>query len=87
MQYQIEFNKTASKELLKINTQDRNRIVTKVSNLTADPLPHGSKKLVGLNNYHRIRVGNYRVIYKIENDRLVILVIAVGHRREVYRGF
>jgi mRNA interferase RelE/StbE len=87
VQYQIEFNKTASKELLKISAQDRNRIAVKISNLAANPLPVGSKKLAGLNSYYRIRIGNYRVIYKIENDRLVILVVAVGHRREVYRGF
>lgn len=50
-----------------------------------DPLPHGYKKMVGLEATYRIRVGNYRIIYNILNKELSVEIIRVGHRKDVYR--
>jgi mRNA interferase RelE/StbE len=62
------------------------RIVEKIEALADDPRPAGSVKLTGHGAY-RIRVGDYRVIYAVADDQLVVLVVEVGHRREVYRGW
>lgn len=54
--------------------------------LADNPRPPGCKKLQGREETYRIRVGDYRVIYRVEDDRLIVLVIEIGHRRDVYRG-
>ncbi|MCD4726205.1 MAG: type II toxin-antitoxin system RelE/ParE family toxin, partial [Pirellulales bacterium] len=53
--------------------------------LAKNPRPAGAKMLAGPNRFLRVRVGDYRIIYRVEDDRLVVLVVRVGHRREVYR--
>ena len=64
----------------------REQIRAKIDLLAEDPRPHGIKALQGgQKGYLRLRVGDYRVIYRVEDDRLIVLVVAVGHRREVYR--
>ncbi len=63
---------------------DRDRIIDSIRGLAHDPRPQGVKKLTGRAGW-RIRVGNYRVIYEIHDDRLLILVVSVGHRQDVYR--
>lgn len=83
--YQIEFLKTAQKELLKLPQDVQRRIAAKIDALAMDPYPPDSKRLKNGNGRLRIRVGDYRVIYRLEEDRLVILVIKIGHRRDVYR--
>ncbi len=62
----------------------RKRIVLRIEALEAEPRPSGCKKLTG-SELWRIRVGDHRVVYSIEDDKLVVLVVSVGHRREVYR--
>jgi mRNA interferase RelE/StbE len=66
------------------NKRDRQKIVSAVQALAEDPHPPGSKKLSGADKY-RICEGNYRILYTVENDRLIVLVVKVGHRRDVYR--
>lgn len=84
-QYQIEFDLRVKKDLRSINPQELKRIKFAISQLAEVPRPSGCKKLKGKNNeYFRIRVGNYRIIYTIEDNNLVILIICVGHRKEVY---
>ena len=62
------------------------RIRDKIDSLAENPRPHGGKSLQGSQKCHlRLRVGDYRIIYRVEADRLLVLVVAVGHRREVYR--
>ncbi|MEO5333000.1 MAG: type II toxin-antitoxin system RelE/ParE family toxin [Magnetococcus sp. YQC-5] len=63
----------------------RRRILHAAYLLAHDPRPPGSKKLAGVADTWRIRVGDYRIIYIIEDDRLVVLIVKIGHRREVYR--
>ena len=64
----------------------RERIREKIDSLAENPRPHGVKALQGSQKGHlRLRVGEYRIVYRVEDDRLLVLVVAVGHRREVYR--
>jgi len=82
--YRIEWKRSAEKELRKLPAQAIARIVQAVGRLAENPRPPGSIKLVGSDAY-RIRVGDYRVIYIIFSDRLVIEIVKVGPRKDVYR--
>ena len=84
MNYTIFIEKTAQKDLSKIPQQYQNRIIKAIQSLAKNPRPSGSKKLSGRDAW-RIRVGNYRVIYEIHDDRLIILVVVIGHRKDIYR--
>ena len=84
MTYRVEILRSAQKQLAKINPQDQARIIAAVRALADNPRPPGCKKLSGRPAW-RIRSGQYRVIYEIHEGRLLVLVVAVGHRREVYR--
>ncbi|MFM2198954.1 MAG: hypothetical protein RLZZ505_2386 [Verrucomicrobiota bacterium] len=83
--YRIEFKRTARKALATIQATHAERIRDSIDSLAADPFPVGHRKLVGAEAKYRIRVGDYRVIYGVENQELVILVIRIGHRKEIYR--
>jgi len=82
--YKLLIKTSAAKELESVPSKDRRRIVKKIQSLSSDPRPSGCEKLSGGEKY-RIRQGNYRILYTIQNDVLIITVIRVGHRREVYR--
>ena len=87
-QYKIDFDRRVKKDLRSINPQELKRIKIAISQLADEPRPSGCKKLKGKSkDYFRIRVGNYRIIYTIEDYNLVILIICVGHRKEVYDKF
>lgn len=75
--------KRARKALVKIPKQDQKRIVESIQGLKEDQHPEGSKKLVGREAW-RIRVGNYRIIYEIYDNELIIDVIDLGHRKSIY---
>ena len=83
--YRIVVKKSAAKEIEKIQKVDRIRIVEKIRTLSSDPHPLGSKKLSGQEKY-RIRQGRYRILYQIINDELIINVVKVGHRRDIYKS-
>jgi mRNA interferase RelE/StbE len=84
--FDLRIKPSAGKELARIGTKrDRKRIVDAIEALSSNPRPVGSEKLVGSDNIHRIRVGDYRVVYEILDAELVVIVIKVGHRRDVYR--
>ena len=85
MTYRIEFAKPASKQFKAIPPQEQQRLKPKIDALANEPRPSGMVKLAGEDGLYRIRVGNYRIIYTIEDDRLLVLVVKVGHRRDVYR--
>lgn len=82
--YSIEFLPSAARALAKLDRVVQRRIARRIDGLAADPRA-GAVKLRGADEVWRARVGGYRVLYAIEDERLVILVFAVGHRREVYR--
>lgn len=84
MTYSIEFRPSALRTLRKLDSEQQARIRGAIIILAQDPRPPGSRKLPGREGY-RVRVGNFRIIYAIENARLTILVVTIGHRRDVYR--
>jgi mRNA interferase RelE/StbE len=83
--YRLLIKPSAVKELEALPAKDRRRLATRLQKLSVDPRPAGSEKLSG-HDLYRIRQGNYRVLYSVHDRELVILVIKVGHRREVYRS-
>lgn len=85
MAYRIEFAPAAVRQLRKLDPQARRRIQAAVELLATDPRPSGAKKLVGGEGEWRVRTGDYRVVYEIQDDAHVVLVLAVAHRRDVYR--
>ena len=83
--YQIEIKPSASKELGKLPRQMAIRVVASIKELADNPYPSGVKKLSGFDRTFRIRVGDYRVLYDIYENRLVIGIIRIRHRKDVYR--
>lgn len=86
MAYAVSFERVAFKALEELSKRERVRIIAKIEALGDEPRPSGSKKLVGEDDVWRIRIGDYRVIYRVKDAALVVLVIKIGHRREVYRS-
>lgn len=84
-QYKIEFLKTAEKEFYKLPKEIQKRIANKLESLRINPYPSDVKALKNGEGRLRVRVGDYRMIYRVENDRLVILIIKVGHRKNIYQ--
>jgi mRNA interferase RelE/StbE len=84
MKYEIEIERSALKALNKIQASDKKKIIDAIANLAKNPRPPQAKKLSGRDGW-RIRVGNYRVIYEIRDMICYILVLDIGHRKEVYR--
>lgn len=86
--YSIEFTTVAEKDLAALDQKNRRIIVEKIANLAETPRPPGVKKIEGDRNppLYRIRSGDYRVIYSIDDRAVTVLVIRLRHRREVYQG-
>lgn len=82
--YKLFFTETFYKNLKSISAKDVKRILSRTNALADDPRPTDCKKLSGNEERYRIRQGDYRIIYSIEDERLVVVVVKVGHRREVY---
>lgn len=83
--YQIEFAPSAAKELANLPRNAQQRIAVKIEALGHAPRPPGCKKLSGEKDLYRIRVGAYRVIYAIHDQRLIVLVLDIGDRKDIYR--
>jgi len=82
--YSLYFKKSVSKDLRAIPMQDVRRILKRIDMLVDDPRPAGSEKL-STQELYRIRQGRYRVLYQIEDDVLIVIVVKVGKRSDVYR--
>lgn len=82
--YNIVIRKSVKKDMQGIPKRDAQRILSTIQALAANPRPQGSKKLSGQERY-RLRQGNYRILYEIEDDKLIVCVVTVGHRKDVYR--
>lgn len=83
--YDIEISETAEKQLKKLQRGDQRRVVRAIVALADEPYPRGSRKLSGYNDVFRIRVGRYRVIYSVSGNRLIVIILKIGHRKNVYR--
>ena len=84
MAYRVFITPSADRVIAKLPQDVRRRVADRIAALAENPRPPGSVKLTGEDTY-RIRVGDYRIIYSIHDDRLVVIVIDVGHRGDVYR--
>ncbi len=84
MSYHVEILRTAQKQLAKIDRSQQNRIIDAIRELAEEPRPVGCKRLSGRPAW-RIRIGSYRVIYEIHDQQLLVLIITVGPRKDVYR--
>lgn len=85
MSYRIAISSAAARQLRKLDAQARRRIQAAIDLLSENPRPAGAKKLVGGGGEWRVRTGNYRIIYELNDDALLVLVLTVGHRRQIYR--
>ena len=82
--YKLLTKPSAAKDLETLPKKDRQRVVTKIQSLAQNPRPPGCEKLSG-HDLYRVRQGNYRVLYTVHDAEMVVVIISIGHRREVYR--
>jgi mRNA interferase RelE/StbE len=83
--YEVQLVASARRELLKLPARTRVKVADAIRALATDPRPTGCKKLAGNADYFRIRVGDYRILYEVRDREILVLVIKIGHRRDVYR--
>ena len=85
MAHTIQFKPLALRQLEKLPREAQRRLSSKIDGLRENPFPAGCKKMAGVPDAWRIRAGDYRVVYQVHRGILLVLVLSVGHRREVYR--
>jgi mRNA interferase RelE/StbE len=85
MTYSVELAPAAARQLHKLDLSARRQVQGAIELLSHEPRPSGAKRLVGGVGEWRVRTGDYRVVYEIHDQVLLVLVVAVGHRREIYR--
>jgi mRNA interferase RelE/StbE len=83
--YKIEFTKAAKKQLTALPKADIKKIAKKIDRLAAIPFPSDCKKLEEEDDIYRVRQGDYRILYSVFEKKLIVLILKVGHRREIYR--
>ncbi len=83
--YAVRIKRSAEKEMDRLAARTFERVARAILDLESDPRPKGCKKLRGVQDY-RLRVGPYRILYSVDDPKRVVEVMAVGHRRDVYRG-
>jgi len=82
--YELRFRPAALRQLRKLDSQIARRIKSTTETLRTEPRPPGVKALTGQRGWLRIRVGDYRIVYEVRDSELVVLVIQIGHRRQIY---
>ena len=85
MAYRVHFKPSAAEAIRSLPKAHQRRVIAKAEALAENPRPPGCKKLHGSDDFYRVRVGDYRIVYTVEDQELIILVVRVGHRKEVYR--
>lgn len=83
--YRVEISRTAEQQFRKLGADDRRRVAQAMLALGDDPHPIGSRKLTGYKDVYRIRVGVFRILYSVEGRQLIVIVLKIGHRKDVYR--
>ncbi len=83
--YEIEITRSAERQLKRLPPDDQQRILAAILPLSDNPFPRGSRKLSGYDDVLRIRVGTYRVLYSVSERKLIIIILKIGHRKNVYR--
>lgn len=85
MAHRIEVSPAAARQLKKIDRRVLPRIVEKIDSLASEPRPHGCEKLSGYDSLYRVRVGEYRIVYGVEDRLVLVAVLKVGNRSEIYQ--
>ncbi len=85
MKHKIVFTSSVDKQLKKLAKSAQKLIIEKIKQLDTTKPNNNVKKLVGMNDLYRLRIGDYRVIYQIRNEELIVLVLKIGHRKDIYR--
>lgn len=85
MTYEVSLAPAAARQMRKFDPQVRRRVQAVIELLATDPRPPSATRLVGGAGEWRVRTGDYRIVYEIEDERLLVLVLSVGHRREIYQ--
>jgi len=83
--HELEITRTAEKKLQSLPLSDQQRVAAAMRKLATDPRPRGCRKLTGYDDIFRIRVGRYRIIYSVEDSKLIILILKIGHRQDIYQ--
>jgi mRNA interferase RelE/StbE len=87
LKYAVLLEKAAARFLLRLrDAKLKARLDETIESLATEPRPPGCRKLVGASDHYRLRVGNYRIIYRVDDGKVTVLVLLLGHRREVYDG-
>lgn len=85
MPWRIEFTRTAEQQFRDLPRKEQRRLAARIDALADNPRPPGVKKLAGEESLYRLRSGDYRVLYTVKDTLLIVLVVKIGHRRDVYR--
>jgi mRNA interferase RelE/StbE len=83
--YKLSISATAERQLRRLPKRDLARVAEAMERLASDPHPRGMRKLVGYEDVFRIRVGRYRVLYSVDRREVIVVILKIGHRRDVYR--
>jgi len=86
MAYRIEIKRSARKEMQTLPRREQRRIAAAIEALAEQPRPSGVRKIIGADDLYRLRVGDYRVVYQICDRKLIVIIIRVAHRKDIYRG-
>ncbi len=87
MKYAVLLEKSAARFLLRLrDAKLKSRLDEAIESLADDPRPPGCRKLAGISDRYRVRVGDFRIVYRIDDGKVTVLILLIGHRREVYAG-
>ena len=84
MKYVVKFKPSAAKSLRALNRADQKKIGARINSLADNPRPAGVINLEAKKSLYRVRMGDYRIIYQIKDNILIVLVVAIGHRKDIY---
>lgn len=87
MAYRIELTPRAARDFKSLDGPIRERIARRIDSLAENPYPQGIKKIEGEDALYRLRVGDYRILYQVKRKILLVLIVGIGHRRDIYRRF
>ncbi len=85
MAYRIEFTPKAESQIAELPKKNQKQVIRKIESLKENPRPHKSRQLKNFPHFHRIDSGDYRIIYTIQEDVVLVTVVKIGHRKDVYR--
>jgi mRNA interferase RelE/StbE len=86
LSYQVAIAPAARRQIKKLAKSAQLAIIARLETLAHNPRPPGCKKLSGEENLYRVRKGDYRIVYQVQDDRLIVLVVRVGDRKDIYKG-